>query len=432
MVAGRARKTNGHNKPMAAWSVLLQDHHPGYISWANFEENQKMLAENTHMQKRAARKAARGGRALLSGLVRCGRCGRMMRVFYGSAASRSHRYQCRGDEAHGATGLCIGIGGVRIDRAVAAQILEAVSDCGIEAALRAADQAAQVDADVRQATQRELEEARYQASLAARRYEVVDPTKRLVARELEARWNSALERVAALEARLERLVAEADAGPKIDREALMALAHDLPTAWNAPSASTRTKQRLTAILIREVVIDLDDATHEAVVTVHWAGGRHSELRIARVRCGRYPADRHPSPVEVISKLSGEWPDRELAMTMNRMRCKSSHGQSWTTVRVRELRERLGIAPFDPKLARPETVTVNAAARQLKTYVGSVYKLIREGTLPATQLMPAAPWRIPVAALASEPVQTGVRAIIERRPRNFAALQEDKILRLPGL
>ena len=91
----------------------------GYISWEQFEENQRLILENAHMQKRASRKSARGGRALLTGLVRCGRCGRMMRVFYGMRSGHAHRYQCRGDDAHVGAGLCIGIGGVRVDRAVA-------------------------------------------------------------------------------------------------------------------------------------------------------------------------------------------------------------------------------------------------------------------------------------------------------------------------
>ncbi len=216
---------------------------------------------------------------------------------------------------------------MRIDRAVATQLLEAVSGDAVEAAIRAVEQAAQADDDVRLALRRELEEARYEASLAGRRYEVVDPTKRLVARELEARWNVALERVAQLEERIARLENGATSRPKIDPAALMALARDLPAAWNAPSTDPRTKQRLTRILIQEVLIDLDDAANEAVVTIHWHGGRHTEIRVARVRSGRYPDDRHPSPVEAIRKLGGRWPDRELAVTMNRMRCKSADGQS---------------------------------------------------------------------------------------------------------
>lgn len=431
VVEGRARKTEGHHKPMKSWNVLLRDHHPAYISWDEYEEHQKMIEENAHMQKRMSRKSARGGRALLTALVRCGRCGRMMRVFYGMRSGHAHRYQCRGDDKHVGAGLCIGIGGVRVDRAVAALLLEAVSGHAVEAAIKAVELAEQEDDNVKLALQRELEQARYEASLAARRYEVVDPAKRLVARELEARWNNALEHVHNLEQRLVSLEAVAVSRPAIDRNALMALAHDLPKAWNAPGADARTKQRLTRILVHEVVIDLDDASNEAVVTVHWHGGRHTETRVARTSIGRYPDDRHPGAVEVMRKLGGQWPDRELAVTMNRMRCKSADGQTWTTVRVRELRERLGIPPFDPEGARRQTISVDETAQRLGVCVGSVHQLIRRGVLPATQLMPSAPWQVPVAALDSKAVQIGVRDIIDRRPRNIVDLQDEMTLNLPG-
>lgn len=382
-VDGRARKTSGHHRAMTDWGALLHDHHDGYITWREFEDNQRLLQENAHMQKRASRKAARGGRALLTGLVRCGHCGRMMRVFYGMRSGHAHRYQCRGDDAHVGAGLCIGIGGVRIDRAVVAQMLEAVSGRAVEAALLAADQMAKADDDVRQALERDLEGARYDASLAARRYDLVDPAKRHVVRELEARWNTALERVAQIERRLADLNAQAAARPRIDREALMRLAHDLPAAWNAPTTDARTRQRLTHILVHEVVIDLDDAANEAVVLIHWVGGRHTEVRVPRVKTGRYPADRRPSPVEVMRKLGGQWPDRELAVTMNRMRCKTEDGETWTTVKVCALRKRLGIAPFDPADHPTPTIGADEAASRLGICVDSVQRLIRQGILPAT-------------------------------------------------
>lgn len=432
VVDGRARKTSGHRRAMSAWNVLIRDHHEGYLTWNEFEEHQAMLQENAHMQKRASRKAARGGRALLTGLARCGQCGRMMRVFYGSRSGHAHRYQCRGDDAHVGSGLCIGIGGLRVDRAVAAAILEAVSDRAIEAAMLAADQAARATDDVRQSLSRELEATRYEAELAARRYELVDPAKRHVARELEARWNAALERVAGLEHRVADLAATAEAGPAIDRAGLMRLAHDLPAAWNAPTTDARTKQRLTHVLIQEVIVDLDGATNEAVLVVHWKGGRHTELRVARVRTGRYPADRAPNAVEVLRRLSGHWPDRELAVTLNRMRCRAPDGQSWTMVRVKALRERLGLAPFDPGVPREHTISVDATARRLGICVASVHRLIRQGVLPASQIMPSAPWQVAVAALATEAVRIGVRDVIARRPKNFEALQDVGTLRLPGI
>lgn len=431
VVDGRARKTSGHSKSMSDWDVLLQGNHQGYITWEQFEANQRLLDENAHMQKRGSRKAARGGRALLTGLVRCGRCGRMMQVFYRTQPTHGHRYQCRGKDNQVADELCIGIGGMRIDRAVAAQILDAVSDHAVDAAILAADQVATAAADVRKAVEGELEEARYEASLASRRYDLVDPAKRHVARTLEARWNAALERVAKLEQRIADLETETASRPEIDRAALMQLAYDLPAAWNAPTTDARTKQRLTHILIQEAIIDLDDAANEVVVVIHWVGGRHTEIRVARVKNVHAPAADQHSPVEVMRKLGGQWPDRELAVTMNRMRCKSQKGETWTTMRVRELRERLGMAAFDPAAA-PETIGIAATAQRLNIAVDSVHQLIREGVLPATQLLPLAPWKIPVAALDSEAVRIGVREIISRRPKNMSKLQDDKTLQLPGI
>jgi DNA invertase Pin-like site-specific DNA recombinase len=432
IVDGRARKVSGFVKPRDEWNVLLRDNHPGYISWQEFEDNQKLLLENAHMKKNCARKSARGGRALLTGLMRCGRCGRMMRVFYGMGKGNAHRYQCRGDDAHVGAGLCIGIGGVRVDRAVALQMLEAISHRAVEAAIFASDQVERSQKDVIAAVERELEAARYEASLAGRRYELVDPQKRHVARELEARWNNALERVAGLERRIEELSATSAARPKIDRARLLQLAHDLPAAWNASSSDTRTKQRLIHILVQEIVCNLDDATNEAVLLIHWTGGRHTEVRVPRVKTGRYPSDMAPTAVEVIRKLAGHWPDRELAVSLNRMRCKTNDGETWTTVRVREMRERLGIPDYDPSKADGEVISLMKAAERLGICVGSAKSLVLKGILPATQIMPGSPWLVPVEALTSEAVRIGVQRVIARRPQFYEQYQYDKLIQLPGI
>jgi excisionase family DNA binding protein len=432
VVEGRAIKTSGHRRPRERWPVLLRDNHPGYISWEEFERNRRILEENAHMKQRAARKSARGGRALLTGLLRCGRCGRMLRVFYGSKASRSHQYHCVGDQMRGSQGLCLGFGGVRVDRAVSTQLLAAVAPHAVEAAFEATARARELDEEVRRTFSRELEEAEYEAKLASRRHEAVDPDKRLVARELEARWESALEHVREVQEKIAAAERKAAAHPLVDQGKLLRLAQDLPAAWNAPTCDMRTKQRLLRIVIHEVIADRDEEANEIVLTIHWVGGRHTEIRVARVRSGRYPENRQPSAATVIRKLGGRWPDRQLAVTMNRMRCRSADGGTWTSIRVRELRERLGIAEFDPSIPREETITLDEAARRLSISVPSVYRLIREGVLPASQVMPSAPWEIPASALDSEAVQIGVRGVIDRRPRNFAKLQDTHTLRLPGV
>lgn len=432
IVDGRARKATGVRKPRDEWSVLLRDNHQGYISWREYEENHKLLTENAHMKKNCDRKSARGGRALLTGLMRCGRCGRMMRVFYGSAKGNAHRYQCRGDDAHVGVGLCIGIGGVRVDRAVAMQILEAVSDRAVEAAIFASDQVERSRRDVIAAIERDLEGARYEALLANRRYELVDPAKRHVARELEARWNDALERVGVLERKIKDLSALSAARPVIDRGRLLQLAQDLPTVWNAPSTETRTKQRLIHILVQEIICDLDDATNEAVLLIHWTGGRHTEVRVARVKTGRYPAELAPSAVEALRKLGGHWPDRELAVSLNRMLCKTGDGESWTTVRVRDMRERLGIPEYDATKVDVPMISLMKAAEKLGICVGSAKSLVQRGILPATQILPGSPWMVPVEALSSEAVRIGVQGVVDRRPKFYEDYQYDKVVRLPGI
>ena len=260
----------------------------------------------------------------------------------------------------------------------------------------------------------------------------MDPAKRHVARELEARWNAALERVAELEQRIEDLRTTAATRPKIDRAMLMQLAHDLPAAWNAPSTDTRTKQRLIHILVREIVCDLDEAANEAVLLIHWTGGRHTEVRVPRVKTGRYPSDMAPSAVDALRKLAGHWPDRQLAVSLNRMRCKTGDGETWTTVRVREMRERLGIAEYDPSDTDQTMISLMKAAERLGICVGSAKSLALKGILPATQIMPGSPWLVPVEALASEAVQIGVQRVVNRRPKFYEDYQYDKVVRLPGI
>jgi hypothetical protein len=280
--------------------------------------------------------------------------------------------------------------------------------------------------------ERNLEAARYEASLAARRYEMVDPAKRHVARELETRWNGALEHVAELEARIEELRSASAARPRIDRAALLRLAQDLPAVWNAPSTDTRTKQRLIHVLIKEIIFDLDEATNEAVLLVHWNGGRHTEIRVARVKTGRYPQDLAPTAVEALRKLAGHWPDKELAVSLNRMRCKTDDGETWTTVRVREMRERLGLPEYDSEKSNGTMISLGKAAQRLGICIGSAKTLAHKGVLPATQHMPGAQWLVPVDALTSESVRIGVQKIIDRRPQHYEGYQYDKIIRLPGI
>lgn len=431
VVDGRARRTDGHQKPMGEWSVLIRDNHEGYISWEQFLVHRSMIAENAHMKKRAARKSGRGGRALLSGMIRCRRCGYMMRIAYASKAASCHRYFCRSRDFTTPAQPCIAVGGVRLDKAVAAQMLEALTPKAIEAATLSVSRRVQQAEDARAAIERELEEARYEARLAARRYEAVDPDKRLVARQLEERWETALQRVAALEGRLRSIEDEraTTTVPNIDE--LRDLAQRLPVIWNAPTTDMKVKQRIAGILIKEVVVDVDEHGSEAVALIHWRGGRHTELRIHRNRRSIQQGTPKPDAPSIVAKMAGRYTDGEIALTLNRAR-RGQHasGGTWSERRVRDLRLNMGLADYDPSRPRATMLTRDEVAERLGICVGSVMRLITDEVLPAEQAAPFAPWQIPEAALDDEQVSAGVQEIRERRPKNLEYYQHRSSLPLP--
>jgi DNA invertase Pin-like site-specific DNA recombinase len=233
VVNGRARKTVGHRKPRPEWTVLIRGHHPGYISWEQYERNQALLAANAHMKSRMEPKAGRGGRALLAGILRCRRCGRMLHVAYTGIRHAALRYHCKGAHVNHGTEWCISFGGLRIDEAVANTVLRAIGGNAVEAALGAAEQMCQQREQQRTSLELEFEQAQYEVRLRSRRYESVDPENRLVAAELEARWNEALHTASELRAKLEAFDIAVTLTPLPDKEILFSLAQDLPAVWSA-------------------------------------------------------------------------------------------------------------------------------------------------------------------------------------------------------
>ena len=187
------------------------------------------------------RGSIRAGEALLPGLLRCARCGRKLKVAYGGKGGPTQRYVCRGASDDIAASTCISFGGVRVDRAVAQEVIERLQPLGIEAALAAMNNHAEQQLEKRNQLTNALEHAQYEAARAHRQYDQVDPDNRLVAGELERRWNERLASVHALEEQL----AQHDTVPSValaveDRERLLALGRDLSQAWNSADASIAT------------------------------------------------------------------------------------------------------------------------------------------------------------------------------------------------
>ena len=241
----------------------------------------------------------------------------------------------------------------------------------------------------------------------------------------------ALQRVGDLEQRLERVGTPVDADVP-DAAQLRLLSTRLPEIWNAPTTDMKVKQRIARILIKEVICDVDEDRREGVVVIHWAGGRHTEVRIPRNRAPTQTVHQ-PNAVEVVQVMAGRFPDREIANTLNRARRGTRQRDgTWTELRLRELREELGLPAFDASTSITPVVARDEAAARLGICVGSVRVLIDRGVLPAEQVVSHAPWRIPVAALQDERVLTEVRAIQERRPMNLAKYRAQSNLVLPGV
>ena len=403
VIEGRARKTLGHKKPRSEWTVLIPDHHPGYISWEQYGRNQAKMAANIHMKSRMEPKAGRGGRALLSGVLRCRRCGRMLYVSYSGSQGMVLRYQCRGAHMNQGDPRCLSFSGLRVDRAVAGEVLRAIGGNAVEAAVEAAEKMRQHFREQRRAVELELEQARYEAKLSARRYEAVDPDHRLVAGELEARWNAALQKAQELEDRL-RDYDDTGKRPAIpDKEVLLSLAQDLPAVWNAAESEAGLKQRIVRILVEELVVDVDEEKKEIVLLIHWAGGRHSELRVSQRGTGQHGQATGVEAIEVIRQMCGKFGDGEIAATLNRLRLRTGAGNSWNAQRVYGLRRQHDL-PNPVSQAAPQTVTLQQAAARLGVSELSIRRMIEQKVLPATQVVPCAPWEISLDALNSAVVQ----------------------------
>jgi len=413
VVNGRAHKTDGHKKAREEWMVLLRDHHPGYISWEQYERNQVTLAENTHRKYPAQRKSGRGGRALLAGLLRCRRCGRMLHVTYSGSHGEVVRYHCRGAHINHGEAWCISFGGLRPDEAIATEILKTIAGNAIEAAIEASDRATGQQQERRRVLLLELEQARYQAQLATRRYEAVDPSNRLVAAELEVRWNTALEEVRRLEQELQQFDAATSVAPATDRDTLISLAQDLPAVWNSPTTDMALKQRIVRILIEEVVADVDELRSETVLLIHWAGGRHSELRVKRNGTGKHSRCTSLEAVEVVKRMAGAFPDQRIASTLNRLGLRTGAGNTWREGRVRSLRSHHGLPGFDVALVDHRTLTLEQAADRLGVAIKTMKRLIDEKVVTATQVVPCAPWQISTESVESERTIQRVREIRSR-------------------
>jgi DNA invertase Pin-like site-specific DNA recombinase len=387
---GRKRLLQGNRVEQRDWQVLLLDHHEGYISWEQYQANRLLIAQNANMKGAMVRGSPKCGEALLAGLLRCGRCGCKLYVAY--TTHHGHRYECH--DSKGTAGIrCVSFGGWHADQLVSHEVLQRLTPFGIQASLEAAEQIASAgDERVRQ-KELALERARYEMQRAQCNYEAVDPLNRLVAAELERRWNDAME--AHAQAQEDIKILRDSSGRKLSanaQEELLRLGTDLPRLWSHPAASPEIKKRILRIVLTEIVVTRDDSKIRLVL--HWQGGDHSELRYEKRGKGQHRFITDSKTIEIMENLARVLPDEAIAALLNRLGIRTAHGDTWTARRVCSQRNDRGIAAYreEDRHARGELL-VSEMANVLNVGYAAALRLVRKGLIPATRACTGAPWVI---------------------------------------
>ena len=389
---GKKRKAAGHRRPRAEWPVLILDHHDGYISWDEYEYNQQVIANNANMKGSMVRGSVRRGAGLLAGLLRCGKCGRKFHVTYSGTKGRVTRYGCRGAQVNHGGSACTSIGALRLERAISEAVLDVVSPLGVAAALQAAQRMEEQALAKRRQRELDLQQARYEAERAQRQYDLADPENRLVAAELERRWNERLRAVRELQAEIAEAAEDAEVVTDDQRQALSRLGENLHDVWDHPDSDIELKKRIVRTLIREIIVRVEGSVVDAVV--HWEGGDHTRLIVPRNRTGGHRWKTDEETERIVREVARVWSDRAIATLLNRLGKKTAKGHSWTRTRVATFRNDHGIAVHrDGELAERGEVLIDEAAQRLGMARMRLYKLIRRGVLPATQACFGAPWVI---------------------------------------
>jgi excisionase family DNA binding protein len=388
LVDGRVRRSYGHGKPFEQWEVMLKEHHESYIDWAEFERNQKQLAVNAY-GKVGGTKSGRGGRALLAGVLCCGRCGRRLSVAYRGHCMQPV-YRCDRPNQMLAQPRCLSFGGSRPDVVIATELMRAVEPMAIEAALQAQRRHMEVQGEQRRIAELELQQAQYEATLAERRYAACDPDNRLIAAQLEKSWEAALQRLNTCKQRLE---AAHQPDPMSEQPDFDGLAQDLHAAWNAPSVTMRTRQQLLRALVVDIIADVDETKREIILTIHWRGGQHSQLRVIKPKSGEHGCRTPEEVLAVIRSMATRWCDEQIAASLNRMGLPTGQGKTWTAHRVSSLRRVHGIHAYRSAEKDGQWLTMSEAAAKLGVTNHRIRRLIKDGVLAAEQVVPGAPFQI---------------------------------------
>ena len=324
------------------------------------------------------------------------------------------RYACRRGSLDNGEPRCIAFGGRGVDDAIEQELLRVLDPAAIEAALEAHREETRRRDEVLEALKRDLEAARYAVDKAFRQYNATDPANRLVAAELELRWNRALERIRELESRIEKHVSQTPAKTPTSPEQFATLADDLKAIWRDPSTDIRLKKRIARELIHEVIADLDAQGGEIILVVHWMGGIHTELRVRRRRRGQ-PRNSAAEIVQSVRLLARICSDDVIAGLLNRNDLRTGHGNRWTRERVTSLRSHHEIPVYRPEMAEAEGwMNLTRAAAVLRVSPKTLRLAAEQRQIEAEHPLEEGPWLFMRSTLQSEAAKRLVDRVRSRQ------------------
>jgi DNA invertase Pin-like site-specific DNA recombinase len=383
LIPGDPPRTHLHRLPADEWEIVIPDIYPAYLSYDQYRANRQTLHDNLYNFEKKGSGAPRDGRGLLQGILICGRCGRHLTPSY---SNDYQAYVCRREQITYDRPPCQVFPARYLDEALSAAFLQAVQPAQLELTLAALEHLEQEQAILVQQWTHRLERARYQAQLAQRQYDAVDPDHRLVAAELEKRWNEALLAVRQLEQDY-AVVQCTELSPLTDTERQMVrqLATDLPALWQAPTTSMADRKRLLRVLIQEVTVTTHPETRSATAVILWSGGATTTQEVTCPPLG-WHCVTDPAIVQRIRDLAQSEPDHRIAERLNAEGLQTRTGKAWTYQRVQSMRKQYQIpttAPVDPTTTSTRSdglVSANRAAQLLKISPTLVNLWAKQGVL----------------------------------------------------
>lgn len=372
------------------WKVFIPDHHPAYISWEDFEANQKLLASNQTNAERSG--PAREGAALLPGIILCGRCGRRMTVRYTGTGGVRPAYECTGRWEHGNKAACTSVPADILDQAVSEKILSIMKASELEIALKILRN---ISSSARIADRQwllSIERAQYEADRAERQFMLADPENRLVVRTLESNWNQKLKALEEVRQDYAAYCSKKAWTPSAkEEEDILNLAQRIPEIWNAPTSTSKEKKRIIRILIEDVTVLAEKRCSDFTIGIRFRSGKCEEIHLKKPLPAADRKRHTDDTVSLVRELAASMDDHEIAGFLNHRHMTTPEGKAFTYAGIRWIRYKHGIS--GPYQRDRQGISVSEAARLLGISASRVYYGISSGKIPARKQHPGWPWEV---------------------------------------